>query len=113
MPGLDLFNARPDDEAEAYTNFFLLSRFTHEGKAMIDRDRPELSLLLQWGLEREAAKFPAPDVEGWRPRFRSPEDGDYRRLVDWIDSLFDNDPGYGITYPPARAERTRPGGGRQ
>ncbi|MEM7624642.1 MAG: hypothetical protein AAF333_03325 [Planctomycetota bacterium] len=102
IDGLLLFNGRPDDEAEAYTNFYFLTTFRYEGNSLIDRDDPEMSLLLQWGLDREAAKFPAPDVAGWRPQFRSTQDADFRRYVEWIGSLFDGEPDYGITYPPQR-----------
>lgn len=96
IDGLSLFNQRPQDEAEAYTNFYRLSQFRVNGNPMIDRASPELSLLLQWGLDRESARFPAPDVPGWRPMFRSLEDSDFRRYVEWIDSLFKDDLDYGI-----------------
>lgn len=104
IAGLVLLSSRPDDETEAYTNFYLLSAFSYEGNPLIDRDEPESSLLLQWGLVRDAAKFPAPDIAGWKPKFRSPQDADFRRYVDWIDSLFDGEPDYSITYPPRRDE---------
>lgn len=101
IDGLVLFNDRPDDEAEAYTNFYLLTQFSHNGARMIDRTSPESSLLLQWGLERDSAKFPAPDIEGWRPQFRTTNDPDFRRYVQWIETMFQGDPPYGITYPPS------------
>lgn len=96
IPGLALFNKRPEDEAEAYTNFYRLSQFRVNGTPMIDRANPELSLLLQWGLARESARFPAPDIEGWRPMFRSTDDSEFQRYADWIDSLFKEDLDYGI-----------------
>ncbi|MEM9883746.1 MAG: hypothetical protein AAF800_12600 [Planctomycetota bacterium] len=100
IDGLTLFNLRPETEAEAYTNFFLLHRFRYDGRPLIDRATPEDSLLLQWGLERESARFPAPDVPGWRPQFRSPDDPRFRNYVAWIASLYPDDLDYGITYPP-------------
>ena len=104
IDGLTLFNARPDDEAEAYTNFYLLTTSSDSGRPFIDRDDPESSLLLQWGLDREAAKHPAPDIAGWKPQFRSTQDADFRRYVEWIESLFPGEPDYGIRYPPQGRE---------
>ncbi|WP_221435316.1 hypothetical protein [Algisphaera agarilytica] len=97
IPGLSLFNKRPEDEAEAYTNFYRLTQFRYEGTPMIDRANPKLSLMLQWGLARESARFPAPDIPGWKPAFSSTDDTEYQRYVDWIDSLFKEDLDYGIT----------------
>ncbi|MEM6855025.1 MAG: hypothetical protein AAF593_11515 [Planctomycetota bacterium] len=100
VPGLSLFNKRPTSEAEAYTNFYRLTQFRHEGNPMINRANPEFSLLLQWGLVRESARFPAPEIEGWRPMFRSTDDSDFQRYVAWIESLFQDDLDYGLNPEP-------------
>ncbi|MEO1236045.1 MAG: hypothetical protein AAFX76_04580, partial [Planctomycetota bacterium] len=99
VPGLTLFNRRPRLEAEALTNFYLLTRFSNGGDPMINRADPEQSLLLQWGLPREDARFPAPDVDGWRPAFRSSDDAEFRRYAEWIASLYPEELDYGIRYP--------------
>ncbi|MEM1107181.1 MAG: hypothetical protein AAGH99_00645 [Planctomycetota bacterium] len=99
IEGLALFNDRPDNEAEAYTNLYRLTQFDYDGQPMIDRDNPELSLLLQWGLARDAARYPAPDIEGWRPAFRSTDDPRFIRYADWIDTLFKTNSDYGIGRP--------------
>ena len=100
VDGLKLFNRRPGTQAEAYTNFLALSQFEYDGLPMIDRGNPELSLLLQWGLERDAARHPAPDIEGWQPRFVDMENEEFRRIAAWIDSLYGEDaPEYGISMP--------------
>jgi len=100
VQGLHLFSDRTDNEQEAYTNFYLLTQFRYEGLPMIDRTNPEQSLLLQWGLKREAARSPAPEIEGWKPAFNSPDDAKFQRYADWIATLFEDEPNYGITYPP-------------
>lgn len=100
IEGLHLFNQRPEEEDEAYTNFYLLSEFTYDDKPMLDRLNPEQSLLLQWGLAREAARFPAPEMDDWRPLFKTMDDPDFRRYAEWIGSLFTPSPDYGIEYPP-------------
>jgi len=101
IDGLSLFNHRPEEEAEAYTNFYRLTQFRIDGNPMIDRANPELSLLLQWGLARDSARYPAPDLPGWRPVFRNTSDSDFRRYVEWIDSLYEDDLDYGISPSPA------------
>lgn len=97
---LYLFRDNASSEAVAYTNFFILHRYRHDGRKMIDRDNPEESLLLQWGLPRDTAKFPAPDVPGWRPFFRSADDPRFQRQVEWVRSLYPIEPIYGFNYTP-------------
>jgi len=98
ISGLTLFSTRPDSVGEAYTNFYLMTQFSSEGVPMIDRANPSRSLMLQWGLPRDQARHPAPDVEGWAPLFRSEEDPQFQRYIEWIESLLDYDPDYGIQY---------------
>ena len=99
VEGFNVFTSRPDSDEEAYTNFYLLTKMTFDGIPMIDRGNPEQSLLLQWGLPRDQAQHPAPDVEGWRPAFRSADDPTYLRYLAWIESLWGQDaPDYGIDY---------------
>ena len=101
VEGFNVFTSRPDSDQEAYTNFYLLTRMKFDGIPMIDRGNPQQSLLLQWGLPRDQAQHPAPDVEGWRPAFRSADDPTYLRYLAWIESLWGQDtPDYGIDYTP-------------
>ncbi|MEM9019183.1 MAG: hypothetical protein AAGC44_01360 [Planctomycetota bacterium] len=84
----------------SYTNFYILTQIRVGGVPMIDRDRPEESLILQWGLPREDAKFPAPEVPNWEPYFRNTEDQRYQLVVEWIKTLIiaNRNTDYGITY---------------
>jgi len=98
---LYLFDRGREQDRISYTNFYILTQVRIGGVPMIDRDRPEESLILQWGLPRESAKFPAPeDVPNWQPYFRDTEDQRYTRIVEWIKTLVaDNrNTDYGITY---------------
>lgn len=105
VAGLKLYGARPNSVEEAYTNFLILHQFVGgDSVPMIDRSNPQDSLLVQWGLPRELATSPAPQVEGWEPAFRSIEDPQFQRVVDWIGMLYTPAPDYGITYPPAGSE---------
>ncbi len=99
IEGLKLLAQDIGSTAEAYTNFYILSTAEHAGHKFIDRAQPTESLMLQWGLPREDAKYPAPELSGWRPFFRGTDDPVYQNYLAWIESLYDK-PDYGITYPP-------------
>ncbi len=96
--GLKLFNIPLTDERVLYTNFYILHKWERNGRKMIDRDNPEMSLLLQYGLPKKIAKCPRPKyVPG--PIFKSTNDRSYKIVKDWIASLrrlFP--PGYRIKY---------------
>jgi hypothetical protein len=96
----------PTSNPTAYSNFLILSRAETGRGLMLDRSRPTDSLLIQYGLPREDAKFPHPDADGWRPSFVGQWDRDptYRSLVKWIgEELYRPTPNYGITWrPPTR-----------
>ena len=77
---------------------------------MIDRDYPEKSLLLQWGLPRDIAKYPAPeDLKRWRPSFTNTKSRQYQLILKWIDSLYDPAPNYEVKYslPPKVVDKTK------
>ena len=100
-PGnLRLLRAAASRTDTIYTNFYILHSYQNENGYMIDRDRPEQSLLVQHGLARDAAQTPHPDVTGWRPRFRDTSDRFFVRYVDFIESLWRPTPDYGIDYHP-------------
>ncbi len=94
VEGLNL--VRPvNDRAVVYTNFYNLTQYRNGDLPMIDRETPERSLLLQWGLPRDLAMYPGPDVTGWEPFFTGIDDPNFRQYRDWIESLCKN-ADYGI-----------------
>lgn len=100
-PGdLFLFRLQPNSDPTVYTNFYILNRIKRADGAMIDRDAPRRSLLLQYGLKRDAAATPHPDVKGWRPQFNSEDDPRFGQFADIIDMLWKPAPNYGIDYTP-------------
>ena len=104
-PGLALFTKRGTDEATAYTNFYLLHDYERGEGYMIDRDKPQQSYLIQFGLPREEARTPHPEANGWEPRFRKADLPIQRRLIEWIEQLYsDPIPDYPIKYPPGDKE---------
>jgi len=109
------YNAVRDETV--YTNFFMLDAWQRGKGYMIDRDKPEYSYLVQFGLPRVDAKYPHPEVEGWNFKIRNTEDPVYGMVVNWIKMLYnDPRPKYGITLKginvgpdaPAAAEDAKP-----
>lgn len=103
VPGLFLFPRTRGLDADRLemTNFYILTQASVDGKLVIDRNEPEDSLLVQWGLPRASAKFPVPEeLEGWQPKFKDTDDERYKELVKWIKSLIPANQGsnYGINY---------------
>ena len=101
VPGLELFKKQTSSARESYTNFLILNQLDYQGKPFINRDKPELSLILQWGLPRSDAKYPAPRFhKNWKPYYKGSTDPRYKDAVKWIKSLYQAlpDPSYGIKY---------------
>jgi hypothetical protein len=117
--GSDRFSLYPraDHEGEAYANFITLSNYRYKPKkgaeaSMIDRNRPEDSLLVQFGLAPDMANIPHPDVEGWRPIFRTRNDPKLRAIVKWItDSLRPMQDDYGVPFDAKKDGAARPAAG--
>ena len=84
--GFRLFNITGRIAGVDYTNFLLLDSHQARGRKMIDRDYPEASLLLQYGLPRDRAANPHPGKI--RPAFRDPSRrGNYLRVLQWLETL--------------------------
>ncbi|MGD1914599.1 MAG: hypothetical protein ACFCBV_00210 [Phycisphaerales bacterium] len=113
---LRLAHRNPRGEAQAYTNFYILTRATLEdGTPLSDLEEPENSPLLQLGLRRNGARFPHPEVpsetglsEDWRPVFGRAGDVRWRETTAWIRSLYQPRPAYPIVYPPDSGDRDGP-----
>ncbi len=110
VPGLIAKPKSASGQQEAYTNFLALSLATVNGHPVIDRADPADSLLLQWGLPRADAKYPAPNIKGWKPYFRSAKDPRFAAIAEWIKDLYgETAPNYGIGLPPAPGAAGKPG----
>ncbi|MCL2648498.1 MAG: hypothetical protein FWD61_16075 [Phycisphaerales bacterium] len=105
---------RGTSERETYTNFYILSQFTHNGGKLIDRENPGNSLLLQYGLPKDLAGFTHP--KPIRPSFTDTNSSDYKNILTWITgnptrnipSLAFPTPNYGITYELPGSATTAP-----
>ena len=64
---------------------------------MIDRERPEDSLLVQYSLPPETAKIPHPQVANYKGTVPNKTNGRYRELVHWMGQVLSPvAPDYGI-----------------
>ena len=114
-----------DSDAATYTNFYILDKYTKAYKSgeggvfgrgdlrVIDRQQPDQSLVLQYGLPGSMAEQPHPDVPNFKPVFRGKNDPRYAAIAAWIGkALRPVDPDYGIDFPvpgsSATSAATRP-----
>ncbi|MFW6058856.1 MAG: hypothetical protein ACODAQ_01660 [Phycisphaeraceae bacterium] len=104
-PGnLRLVRGRPTSTETVYTNFYLLNEYRSDAGSMINRGEPTQSLLLQYGLPRDVAERPHPEVERWTPRFTGVDDRFFQRYAQILDELWSPRPDYGIDFTPAWEE---------
>jgi hypothetical protein len=71
-----------------------------DGRPIVDFERPERSILIQYAMPRDRASTPHPDVKGWKPALG---EGNQLRLtdsLDWIRSMYRPRPDYPITFEP-------------
>lgn len=98
--GLELLRVLPSRDDTVYTNFYRLHTARHDDEELIDRVKPEESLLIQYGLPRDRALRPHPEAPGWRFGLRDESDPTYQLLVQWIArELYHPTPDYGIELP--------------
>jgi len=99
-----------------YTNFLMLVGYEDEkGRRMVDRDRVEDSLLLDYGLPEGQSRVPRPAaLKKVRPLYTGRNDPRYKRVEQWIRSLHPApQPDYGLQYKPPFGIKLHLGGGPQ
>jgi len=104
IPGFRIHTRRSNREAQAYTNFLILRDLRVDGRDMINLNRPEESILVQWSLPRDAAKFPAPETPGWRPYFNGLDDPRLARFARWVRQIYGRDYPIDFEMPKATSE---------
>ncbi len=101
---LQLPRARKANPKVYLTAMVILEAYrTVDDKPLLNFDEPRQSVLLQMGLPRHVSAVPHPEVPGWRPVFRSADDGRFRQGVAWIDAMYTPRPDYPIDYTPPTA----------
>ena len=81
-----------------YTNMLILERWDELPTPLIDWDNPGNSLIVQHALPRSEARFPHPDVPGWKPVFKPGNQRLLRDSLQWIEAMYRPRPGYPIEY---------------
>jgi hypothetical protein len=94
-----LRTARPRPEVNLYTNFLILNRVHRGNDRLVNREKPEESLLLQFGLSPVQAYVTHPEP---LPKVMFPggaTDPQYRSILAWIQNLRVPEPRTGISLP--------------
>lgn len=81
-----------------YTNLLILERWDELPYPLVDWDDPANSLLVQYALPRAEARFPHPEVPGWKPIFKPGNQRLLRDSLRWIESMYRPRPGYPIEF---------------
>ena len=94
-----IYTGRRLSSNQVYTNFLLMHEFAVGTERLIDRDFPERSTLLRFGLPRAdelTSDHPSNHPRDIEPAFKDTRDKKYRRILDWIETLSIPTPDYGI-----------------
>ena len=100
---MKLFRTTGRDEKTDYTNFVILDGMTsRDGRyRVIDRQNPDKSLLLQYGLMPELAEARHPEKLR-QPIFLNKSSPSYRHVLNWIQTSLrgPKHPNYRLEYSP-------------
>ncbi len=102
-----------DGTQPLYSNFYILQTYAARIGGVkylaMDREVPERSLALQFGLPTTAGRPPHPTVAAFRPRFKDRDDPAYKIVKGWLtDSLRVIQPDYGFNVSAALLPTTNP-----
>jgi len=94
-------------ERTRYTNLLILLRSPAlQGKPpLIDFENPDQSLLIQYARPRVDAKYPHPDVPGWKPILIAGRESLLKDALLWIRSMHQPRTEYPIDYNPPSLQR--------
>ncbi len=99
MDGFKFKMSASRNERVEYTNFVILVGYKKGRVRMVDRQKPEDSLILKAGLEREID--PDIDVTSLTPPYRIVNSAEYKIVLDWIKSLKGPmEPNYHLEWKP-------------
>lgn len=88
-----------NDEAATYSNFIILQKYQQKigdrVYLMIDRARPDDSLLIQFSLPMDVGQPPHPKAPNYRGAVRTRNDPRLKTALDWLTALNPVVPDYG------------------
>ncbi len=82
-----LYNDPKRRDQMTYANFLALRQWLVNDLPLINRDKPDESLLLCYTLPDSESRHPHPPIAGFRPIYQKRTARGYRLLHDWIASL--------------------------
>ena len=100
-----LRSGKRSSTSHLYTNFYLLDTYGSGNNRLIDRARPQESLLLVYGLRTGLVAGADHPVPIGKLPFKSLSDRRYRQVLRWIDLLEPTRPDYGISVPSDTAQK--------
>ena len=93
------------DETVRYTNFLILERLKRDPHwPLINYEKPEDSLIIQYGLSRDdpTCRKPHPRVPNWKHAFSPTNPRMKHDAVEWIRSMMQPRPDYPVVFEPTR-----------
>jgi hypothetical protein len=93
-----LYTGNAKDQRIRYTNLLTLLNFKVDGKPVVNFEDPPNSLLIQYAMTRSSARYPHPDVKGWRPVLSTTTPQLLQDTLDWIRSMYQPRPEYPVKY---------------
>ncbi len=81
-----------------YTNLLTLLEFEVDGKRLVDFEDPPDSLLVQYATQRNLARYPHPDVKGWKPVFSKSTPQLMSETLEWIRGMHQPRPEYPVDF---------------
>jgi hypothetical protein len=93
-----LYTGNAKDQRIRYTNLLTLLNFKVDGKPVVNFEDPPNSLLVQYAMTRSSARYPHPDVKGWRPVLSTTTPQLLQDTLDWIRSMYQPRPEYPVKY---------------
>jgi hypothetical protein len=81
-----------------YTNLLTLLEFEVDGKPMVDFEDPPNSLVVQYAMQRNLARYPHPDVKGWKPVFSRGTPQLLAESLEWIRGMYAPRPEYPVDF---------------
>ena len=89
------------DERVRFTNMLILERLKLDPEwPLINFERPEDSMIIQYAMPRDLARKPHPRVDGWKAAFSPANNRLKDEAIEWINSMMQPRPEYPVDYEP-------------
>jgi hypothetical protein len=96
-----LYSRNYKDARVRYTNLMILENLEIDPEwPLVNYTSPADSLIIQYGLPREVARKPHPNVRGWKAVFTKANQPLLRQTIDWIGGMMKPRPKYPIDFEP-------------